>query len=155
MKFTEIDLFDELFTHLGEHDGKQTTYNVTALFKHAEAHKDDVQIVSVPVDEEHARYCITNRGAEDVRIKVLMDNPEYLKKPVLFIAMPDGSFLLADGTHRYIVFYIAKASYIPAYIVPWSMAEPFVVEDAPVTEEDALMGYSGIADLRKIRGGMQ
>lgn len=155
MKMVEVHPFDELFTHVDDTSGQQTSYNVTQLFQYVEAHEDEVEKVTVPVDEEHATYCMQQRGVELDRIKVLLGNPEYVKKPVLFIALPDGSHLLADGTHRYVVLFAAKVPMIPAYIVPWKIAAPYVVEDMPQTDEEALMAWSGISLLRQLRGGMQ
>ena len=74
-----------------------------------------------------------------------------MKKPIIFIHLPDDSHLLADGTHRYVVYFMAKATDIPAYLVPWSVAAPFVVEDAPQTPEEDLMTWSGLSVLRKLR----
>ena len=153
MTVKEVNPFDELFTHV-ESDGAQSTYNVTRLYEHAVAHATEIAKVMVPVDAEHAQYCVEQRGVEPDRIAVLVEHPEYLKKPVLFIAMPDGSHLLADGTHRYVVFFAANCPMIPAYIVPWSMAAPFKVEDMPTTPEDELMKWSAISVLRELRGGM-
>jgi hypothetical protein len=153
MKMTEMDLFDEVFTHVSEVDGAQTSYNVTALYAHIIAHELDPAIlkVTVPVDAEHAQYCVEHRGVEQDRLKVLLDHPEYLKKPAIFIAMADGSHLLVDGTHRYVMYYYAKLPNIPAYIVPEAMASPFVIEDLPAMPEDILMEWSGLSLLRKLR----
>lgn len=150
MMLSEINLIDELFTHVGDDGTTRTTYDVTKLFDYVLAHESEVEKISVPVDEEHARYCFEHRGAEEERIAVLMEHPEYLRKPVLFIALPNGEHLLADGTHRYIVFFMMKAPVIPAYIVPWSMAEPFIIVDMPEESKDLLLEYSGIAELRKL-----
>lgn len=151
MKLHEMGLLDEVFTHIGEDAaGTQTSYNVTALYRHIQAHLDEVQLVSVPVDEEHAKYCLEKRGVEQDRVKVLVEHPEYLKKPILFIHFEDDSHLLVDGTHRYVVYWWAKAKNIPAYIVPWAVAAPFVIENAPQTTEDELMAWSGISLLRKV-----
>lgn len=155
MKMAEVHPFDELFTHVDDTSGVQTSYNVTALFKYVEAHESEVEKVTVPVDEEHARYCMENRGVEKDRLDVLIRNPKYMLKPVLFIAQQDGSFLLADGTHRYVVLFAAKVPLIPAYIVPFVVAAPFIVEDMPQTDEEALMQWSGISLLRQLRGGAE
>lgn len=151
MKLHEMGLLDEVFTHIGEDDAKtQTSYNVTALTRYIEAHPDEVRKVSVPVDAEHAQYCLAQRGVEQDRIKVLIEHPEYLKKPIMFIRFEDDSHLLVDGTHRYVVYWWAKGQNIPAYIVPWAVAAPFVIENAPQTTEDELMAWSGISLLRKV-----
>jgi hypothetical protein len=150
MKGSEVHPFDEIFTHVADGTGEQTSYNVTALYKHVIANLKDVQKVTVPVDEEHARYCMERRGVEADRLNVLVANPEYCKKPVLFVALADGSHLLVDGTHRYVVFFAAKMEVIPAYIVPAVVAAPFVVEDMPQTNEDDLMEWSGLSLLRAL-----
>lgn len=151
MKFTQVHPFDELFTHVADDDGQQTSYNVSALYTHITAHPSEVTKTTVQVDEEHARYCIERRGVEKDRIAVLMNHVEYLKKPVVFVVLPDESYLLVDGTHRYVVYFAAKALQIPAYIVPWAVAAPFVVEDMPRTPEDELMAWSGLTVMRQLQ----
>jgi hypothetical protein len=148
MKMIDVDPFDELFTHAEDATGLQTTYNVTRLYA---AIAGVLEEFKIPVEEEHASYCVEKRGVEQDRIQVLYEHPEYLKKPIVFINLPDGTHLLVDGTHRYVVFHMAKAQWIPAYIVPWTVAAPFVVEDVAQTTEADLMQWSGISVIRKLQ----
>ena len=151
MKLTEMNLFDEVFTHVDDVSGKQTSYNVTALYTHVSEHEDQVEKWRLPVEEHHAKYCITNRGVERDRIDVLMQKPEYLAKPILMVAMSDGSHLLVDGTHRYVTFWMLKVPEIPAYMIPWAVAEPFVIEGVPDCDETKLMEWSGLSVLRQLQ----
>lgn len=152
MKVTDLEsLFDECFTHIDDATGVQTTYAVTALYKHVSTHEDQVEKWSIPVEEYHAKYCIEKRGVEKDRIQILIDNVDYLKKPILMIAMPDGSHLLVDGTHRYVCYWMLKVSNIPAYMVPWAVAQPFIIEDAPQMDEDRVMEWSGLSVIRQLQ----
>ena len=151
MKVADLEsVWDECFTHVDDTTGVQTTYAVKMLFDHISTHEDQVEKWSIPVEEHHAKYCIKNRGVEQDRLKILMGNVEYLKKPIVMLAMPDGSHLLVDGTHRYVCYWMLKVPSIPAYMVPFDVAKPFIIEDAPQMEEDALMEWSGLSVLRQI-----
>lgn len=160
MKQTEVALLDEVFTHVNDDDGAQTSYNVTALYRHLTDRWDEVALagvekVVVPVDEDHGQYCMERRGVEQDRIAVLVQHPEYLTKPILFVAMPDGSHLLVDGTHRYVIWWMTsrdtgKPLSIPSYIIPLAVAAPFIIEDMPQTDEDELMRWSGLTVLRQL-----
>jgi hypothetical protein len=151
MKVTDLEsIFDECFTHIDDTTGVQTTYAVTALYKHVSTHEDQVEKWSVPVEEHHAKYCITNRGVERDRLEVLMGKADYLAKPIMFIHMPDGQHLLVDGTHRYVCYWMLKITNIPAYMIPWDVAKAFVLEDAPSIEEEKLMEWSGLSVLRQL-----
>jgi hypothetical protein len=154
MKVAETGMFDEIFTH--EEDGQQTHYNASKLFEYCEREKLPVE--PVPVEEHHARFMITNRGAEDVRIRALLARPEWLSKPILFVLIGD-EYLLVDGTHRYVAHHILAQHYemsyaaILAYKVPIEQARAFIVEDMPQFPKEVLESYSHIAELRAVLGG--
>jgi hypothetical protein len=151
MKTAAVHPLDELFTHVQDDAaGTQTTYNVTQLYEHLVAHPTDAVLVSVPLDDEHGQYCLTQRGVEQDRLAVLAQHPEYLKKPLVFVAMGDGSHLLVDGTHRYVIRWLLKGQFVPAYIVPMAVAAPFIVEDLPESSPEELMAWSGISLIRQL-----
>jgi hypothetical protein len=151
MKMAEVDPYEEVFTHVNDVDGTQTTYATSSLFNYISTHEDEVEKCEVPVEEYHAAYCMERRGVEPDRLKVLFDHPEYLDKPIIFIHLPEGTHLLVDGTHRYVACWKLKRPYIPAYIVSWAVAQRFVIEDAPTTDEERLMQWSGLSVLRALR----
>jgi hypothetical protein len=149
MKMTEIGLADEVFTHIGA-DGHQTTYAVNALW--ARCQMGDIEKVWVPVDFEHAKFCVEARGVEGERLVELVAHPEWMAKALMFVALPDGSMLLVDGTHRYVALYSLALSQAPAYLIPWVVAKDFIIDDVPQTDEKVLMGHSHLTALRKIVG---
>lgn len=146
----DIGFLDEVFTHIDEGDGHQTSYAVTALY--ARCLQGDIQQVRVPVDKAHADFCVAERGIEQDRLIELVAHVDYLKKPVMFVAMDDGTHLLIDGAHRYVCYFALQQPAIPAYLIPWSIAKDFIVEDLPQITKEKLMQHSGIAALRKIFG---
>lgn len=150
MKSEDVSLLDEVFTHIDEHDRHQTSWNSTALFKRCQV--GDIPLGRVPVDKEHAEFCVEHRGVEQDRIEVLVANVEYLKKPILFVEMPDGSHLLVDGTHRYVVYYAMKLPTIACYMIPYAIAKDFIIEGLPQTTEERLMAYSHLTEFRKVFG---
>jgi hypothetical protein len=150
MKATELGLTDEVFTHISDEDGRQTTYAVTALIKRCQ--QGDIPKAKVPVEAAHAQYCVERRGVEKERLQALFAHPAWLTQPMLFIEMPDGSHLLVDGTHRYTLAFAVGVPELIAYMIPWSVAKEFIVEDAPQTTEDDLMQHSHLTLLRKLFG---
>lgn len=136
----EIDPFEECFTHLSEDSAVTTTYATSRLRAWIESHPDQVERGCVPVDAEHAEYCLRERGVEQSRLNALMAHPEHLTKPIIFVHQPDGSHLLVDGTHRYVIWHHCHQTQIPAYVVEWTVAEAFIIADAPqVTDREAFL----------------
>ena len=146
MKLTDLGVFDEIFTHIDDVDGHQTSWAVNALYEYAV--KTGQQYL-VPVEKHHADYCVENRGVERERIAQLTANVEWLKKPILFVNLPDAS-LLVDGTHRYVTHHLLGVPQILAYMVPFEEAKVFIIEDAPQTTEEKLMRHSHLVELRAL-----
>jgi len=150
MKMNDVSLVEECFTHVDPDTGAQTTWAAGALYTFCVANPDKVSIGTVPVDEEHARFCFTHRGVEANRFAIFVQHPEFLKKPILFVLMPDGQHLLIDGTHRYVCLFALKIPEARAYVVPYEVAKPFIIEDIPQTSVEEVMAPSHIATLRAL-----
>ena len=163
MKSRDLKLFGETFTHVCDKTGRQTTYCVYDMIAHCKAtavpvssplessdelaNGSHVEQCNVPVEAYHAKYCMENRGVEEHRLARLYEGgPAVIEaQPIIFIKQEDGSMLLVDGTHRYITAFMLKMANVPAYFVPWLVAVPFIVEDAPDVDPDALMNsFSGL-----------
>lgn len=139
---------EECFTHLDDVTGKQTTYAVARFWAWLKAHEDPDWKFLVPVEEHHARYCVEARGVEQHRLNRLVETEEgrqRLLNPILFLRLADDKVLLLDGTHRYLAYYFLGMKQIPAYIVPASLADPFIVTDAEQVDGDTLLNsWSGL-----------
>ena len=146
MKVTECAPFDELFTHFDE-QGVQTDWNATKLYEWITSLGEaaDKWKFAVPVEEQHATFCVQERGVEEHRLARLFEHPDRLKKPIVFVEMEDGTHLLVDGTHRYVAYFALKAPTIPSYIVPFQFAKPFIVDGMPAVDEQRLKNsWSGL-----------
>lgn len=152
MKMTDIGPLDEVFTHIDDATGAQTTYAAAALYRRAVQGGDGIETVKIPVEEQHAMFCVNQRGVEPERVVELLNHPEWLAKPILFIVMPDETHLLVDGTHRYVAAFAVQAPEVNAYLVPWTVAKDFIIEDVPQTPEEELMAHSHLVALRKMFG---
>jgi hypothetical protein len=150
MKMADVSLVEECFTHVDEVTGVHTTWAAGALYQFCVDNPDKVEPGTVPVDEEHAHFCFTHRGVEQERFAAFVQHPEFLKKPILFVRMPNGSHLLVDGTHRYVCLYALKIPTARAYVVPYDIAQPFIIEDVPQTSDEEVMAPSHIATLRAL-----
>jgi hypothetical protein len=150
MRVAEIDIFEQCFTHVDDVTGKHTTWASERLAEWCKA--NNWEVVNVPVENHHARFCYTQRGVEDHRLARLWRHPERLQNPILFVTLPEGSQLLLDGTHRYVGAYIVQVETngklcqtLPAYVVPYETAKQFIVEDAGSLDQEQLTkGYSGL-----------
>lgn len=157
IKVQDVPLLEEVFTHIDDVTGEQRDFAVTSLTKHLEERKWEVCVV--PVTKEQADFCIQARGVERDRLEALAKRPESLKKPIILVEMPKDqqqvrSHLMVDGTHRYVLYSILEAEWIPAYMIPWEVAEPFLIEGLPKTTNEELQShYSHITLLREIFGG--
>jgi hypothetical protein len=128
-----------MFSHLDLEDGTQTYINITLL---AEAVKD-LEIVQAPVCQKHAEFCIKYRGVETHRLQRLLDVKP--SDPVLFASWPDGTYLLIDGTHRYVAAAMRKEVEIKARIIPeeiWRKFQLVGVKDPNPMQ--TLSKFSGI-----------
>jgi ParB-like chromosome segregation protein Spo0J len=153
MKMDQVGLLDETFTHIGEDAARtQTTYAVTALRKRIIEGGPGIVKTRVPVEQEHADYCVMRRGVEQERLERLLLSPDALAAPIIFIASPDGSHLLVDGTHRYVCFFGLGLPQILAYVVDAAVAADYIIEDIPQMPEDVVMAPSGLAMLRDAFG---
>lgn len=132
--FTSLPLTGILFTHFDEVTGVQTDICVSAV---AEAVKR-YQIVEVPLLKEHALLILKKRGLEEHRLSRLVQghptkwtgaSPAF--NPVLFLHMPDLTWLLADGSHRYVVGAMLGYSWIRARLVEEKVWREFEVEGLP------------------------
>lgn len=152
MKVAELGLFEQCFTHIDDDTGKATTWAAERLAQYCrELPTDQREAITyrVPVDEEHARYCIENRGVEDHRMRRLLDpsnRATHLLRPILFVKMPDDTHLLVDGTHRYVALFTLGAPHVLAYIVSYDVAKPYIVEDwrEDIDLETLKKSWSGI-----------
>ena len=147
MLSTDVKFTDELFTHQDDETGVQTSWNATRVYEWAVSR--NWPVTRVAVDEEHARYCFEKRGFEEERIPDILADPARLKKPIVFVANPDGTHLLIDGTHRYVLYFKFQQESIPAYIVPLDQIEQFIVTDIPQMTEEELMRRSMLPEVRR------
>jgi hypothetical protein len=157
----------ELFTHIDDDTGKQTTFYVTGLARLCEANHivrgpwsssdqlalgDDIERTFCPIETHHAEYCKANRGVEAYRFgRLLEGGKDVILKPIIFVRQPKPdapgghSMLLIDGTHRYVLAHMAGARALPAYFVPWHIAAPFIIDDMPDEDPEALLkSWSGL-----------
>ena len=139
----EIGIREEIFTHIPDDGGPQITYAVTRMMLHCGLPDSGVEKFIVPVDEEHAKYCLAQRGVEQHRLDRLAE--PWLWLPLLFIAQPDSSHLLADGTHRYVRLWQMGVKETAAFMMTWDQAQPFIVEGVPQMDPTELRdSWSGM-----------
>ncbi len=131
-----------VFTHQDE-DGTQLMFAVTRL--QALLQTAGSPVVLAPVDEQFARWLPSHRGIEFSRLCALAGISSL--DPVIFCAMEDAenSYLLVDGSHRYLAAALNQSTYIRAYVVVKAVWEQFLVEAPQVDMEQLLKRPSGIS----------
>jgi hypothetical protein len=116
-----------VFTHQDFDTGKITIIAIERLMK-SNAYRLRPK-VSIPVEQDQARYFYENRGIERHRLSKFFGVP--IRDPVTLLKWGDGSDLLADGNHRYVAAALKGESCILAKILPRSVWAPFIVNNIP------------------------
>ena len=125
MLVVELDLADEIFEHVDEHDIHRF-FNTTKLYPYAVEHG---QPICAPI-EPIARHLEKNGGIEEWKVARLCE--PYLSKPTLSVHWPDGSTLIVDGNHRIMRLWRGGAKEFNTYRVrTLAECEPYLVEGLP------------------------
>lgn len=115
---------DQMFTHEDCDDAKtQRSWNVSAIMRVMldMFEQGEIEPVLVPMDAHFAEYCRHHRGVEPHRLNRL--TPEALRTPILMLQLPDDTYLLMDGTHRYVYAQSIGRAEILCFIVPQEVAD--------------------------------
>lgn len=98
----------------------------------------DFAVTDITVDYELAEWLLENRGPDRDYLRDMVNRFRWQnrtardKRPVILLMMPDKTFLLVDGTHRYIASALTGATSVQALIVPPAVWKVFDVEGLPV-----------------------
>jgi hypothetical protein len=129
-----------IFTHIAD-DGTQTMFAVERMVKWCADTRQ--RIYETPVDVDFAKFCLERRGIEQHRLNRLTALD--LIVPVLYCEWPDGSHLLVDGHHRYVLAARLGRKTIRGHVLKERQWRPFVVEGAaPVSQAALANTFSGI-----------
>ncbi len=121
---------EQVFTWTSD-DGTQTLhFRASVMERFLKQNPDFAQYVlkRVPLDQGFARFVRDFRGLEDPHLFALPI--ERLEVPTISCAMPDGSYLLVDGHHRYYRRYLAGKTTVDSYLIPEPIWKHFLVTDA-------------------------
>lgn len=143
MRWAELSDADVLFTHFDEDKDKQTTYVVSRMFDWCL--RTGARLYLVPITQEDAAHIREKRGLEEHRLERLRTIPPGRWEAVLLCHHTDDSYLLVDGSHRYVISAELGRLQIKAYLLEPHEWQPFVVEDAPPLDvEHTLRLKSGL-----------
>jgi len=143
-----LPVSDQVFTHVSEATGINTQLAGTSIREHCD--RTLAKLFLVALEPHAAKMTVMYRGIELPRLERATRTEHY--KPLLYLDMPEGTQLLADGSHTYVARYIKGHRYALAYIVPERIWRDFVVTDFPtfdMTAEELLATTSGLP-ARKI-----
>jgi hypothetical protein len=129
-----------VFTWLDPVTEEEVTFAVERLAKWAALHCETVE---TPVELVYALAIIRDRGLEQHRMdKLTLDS---LLDPVLYLAMPGGTHLLADGNHRYVYAAFNGVKWLRARMVDEEHWRKFIVTGLPKAGKERILGgYSGL-----------
>jgi hypothetical protein len=133
---------DQMFTHFDPATGAQTCFAVTLIREHT-SRLGDQYIFSAPIEPRMAKMILMNRGIERPRLKRAIRTTYY--DPLLYLEMPDGSHLLADGSHTYVAMFYKGITWAKSFVVPPSIWNQFTISGLPAweSEEHLLQSFSG------------
>lgn len=147
-KFHDLPKRTVIFTHIDPDTHEQTMVWVSGLMNDI-AFKN-IPVTSIAVDLDFASKWLPKRGLEPHRLDALRKVPTARLAPVIMLHWPDGTHLLADGSHRYFVAACRGVEGIRAKLVPHEIWEPYKVIDFPESDGDTLQrSFSGIGKRRK------
>lgn len=123
-----IDPYDTKPDELGfswvDNNGKYHCWMTERMERYAARHMDPA-IVSI--DYEHALWVMQHNGLEKHRLLRL--TPQVIaQKPIINIEMPDGTYKIVDGSHRYVRAAMLGWKEIPSYLFPIALADDFKVD---------------------------
>lgn len=133
---------EEIFTHWDETSGRVTDLAASRIVTMCRATGEEIW--RMPIRQDHAALVMAKRGIEAHRLMRL--TREAAQQPVLFLKWPDGTSLLADGSHRYVWLAASGAKEVLCWHLDEAKWRPFVIEGLPrPSSEEALMkSFSGI-----------
>jgi hypothetical protein len=133
---------DQMFTHIDPETKTQTCFAVTLIREHISRFGEDY-IFSTPIEPRIAKMILLNRGLERSRLKRAIRTSHY--DPLLYLAMPDGSHLLADGSHTYVAMFYKGTTWTKAFVVPQNIWKDFTISGLPQWESEShlLQSFSG------------
>lgn len=128
---------DEIFTFVPHGEEKTYLFNATQIRRHCVNNPLDVMHGTVPVTEQMREQITNHGGVEITKVLRLLARPDIYNQPVIFLEWPDGTHVMCDGNHRFVVkTEFCGATELKAYIVPMSVWEKYVLP----SELEALLG---------------
>jgi len=121
--------------------GPEITVAVDLLTEWVRA--NHIPITAIACEQEQAEKFYRDNGVEPHRLARI--TAKHLRSPVLLLDLGDGTHMLADGNHRYVVAAANGITRLPAWLVKHSYWQPFRV-DMPLAlgEETLRTMFSGI-----------
>ena len=140
-KLTREKPMSVMYTHVEPSTGEQTHIAVSEIESWLKVQNRKPALV--PLDPSMARHFERMRGLEPHRLNRLTRATATV--PVLFLHMPDKTWLLADGNHRYV--WLARAGYksLLGYLVEEHEWRPYEIYNVPlISTDEMLKSFSGI-----------
>jgi len=129
MKFLDCAITDETYTHI-ENTVKPTVVTVINTSQAvAWVKRTHLEVSYVGVTDEYAGQILKRNGVNMDHVERLTASD--LKRPILFLDWGDGTQVLADGNHRYMLAHRLKRKDIRCWIVERKDWQQFVVEGIP------------------------
>jgi hypothetical protein len=119
--------FDEVFEFTAP--GEPTIYvNATRLRKHCENTPGAAVCGPAVFHQQLYDHVLANNGIEKTKLARLSQRPDIYCQPVLLLECDDGSHIMADGNHRFVILWRMGIRRIPAYVIPETTWRQFVIE---------------------------
>lgn len=111
----------------GNVSGPQMFFDVTGMREYVEAEHDAALLTPVEIRQQLYDHIMSNQGVEEKKIERLAHRPDIYCQPVLLIEWDDGSHVLVDGNHRFVILWRMGIRKIPAFVIPKATWERFVL----------------------------
>ena len=122
------DANHEVFTFVPHGTNETMLFNATKIRKHCEENPDDVTRSMVVVHQQMIDQIVNRGGCEEAKVMRLFTRPDIWTQPVIYLDMEDGTHVLCDGNHRFIIQVVMfGAPMIDSYLVPKKVWEKYVL----------------------------
>jgi len=128
--------YDQVFSHFDPETGLTRHFAVGPILRDLQSGGLRPEVCDLEVTAKSAAYLLSNAGIEQDHLARITSR---LHEPILLADFEDGTSLIIDGNHRYVLRFAMGLRYIKAYRLTPTMWEPYLIQGVPSDVSDALL----------------
>ncbi len=132
----DVRFDDQVFTHKDLETGEIIHFHVSQILRDLKSGKLRPPLVILAVDRATAELFTQSQGVEADHLPRIANK---VHDPILLADFDDGTSLVIDGNHRYVLRFTMGFKEIKAYRLDPKMWEPYVITDIPPDLAEAML----------------